>query len=588
MDEFLNKLERDQLRMREHLRRQGVRFKKMGDALALTYMRKGRIFLLGEGILESATRIIGEVHLAAWPVIPVSLGDPGEGLSSVESGSSVKLPALVSSEVQELARHFRPGDVLFAFVHDGASSEIRAALGMAQMRGLITLIVGGLQAKRDLKEVADVFVALPTKGIKTVVEASFLCARLIARCARSGTAELGDIEDTALIRLSCESCEETVFVEERFAGKKGLCPFCRSPLKIPKGSVSRRSPPLEEGIETEEDETILLAAPPPRGEKKRRRSASASGEQEKDSSRERRRRLTKRRKRRRDSRAEQSPEASTDSAPQRRDRPPTSKRRRPELSKSDPARKNDGAKERAGSGRTKRGEGKASDRAGRRKSASHKRNSSRRNKSETETPQPISLPELDPIETQAPRIPYFADSADTREPLGMHSEGELGAIFHDIQLESGDSTPSYIRDALVDLPTAPADPKLASGSGRFVSKRFEIRHCRLSFARGAFPAENGPWHTLEELSAQALSFALADDDGATATLAEGDELWLAIEVPAFLEPILARATIRCFDETDRGDTRILLDFSEIDEGQAQNLELAAASLAGTLGPKSGS
>ncbi|MEZ0227394.1 MAG: hypothetical protein ACAI25_02135, partial [Planctomycetota bacterium] len=235
MDEFLEKLAEDQRRMRKFLRTQGPRFKKIGDAFARARERGTRIFVVAEPPLDILAGMIATEYLQQLPALPLALQDlpsaPEESgeLEPVTSGG----PPLVA---RHLSRHFRNGDVLFVLAHAGQNPAIKALLGFAKLKGVFTILVGGLDAREQLRKAADTAITLPTKGVKTVCEASFTVARIMARVARAKVKEKIGEEDDRLIRLECSSCKEAVFIEERHRGKAGKCPLCKSAIKVDVGS----------------------------------------------------------------------------------------------------------------------------------------------------------------------------------------------------------------------------------------------------------------------------------------------------------------------------------------------------------------
>ena len=147
VEEFLKKLASDQDRMRKHIQGQGLRFRKMGAAVNRTLASKGRIFLLGEDILEDVARIIGEEYFRLWPVVSLSLSRPeNNDLSSIERDEASVAEGL-PEHVVDMARRFHSGDAVLAFVHQGRSRALCALLEEAKRRGVSVLVIGGLDAR---------------------------------------------------------------------------------------------------------------------------------------------------------------------------------------------------------------------------------------------------------------------------------------------------------------------------------------------------------------------------------------------------------------------------------------------------------
>ena len=74
-------------------------------------------------------------------------------------------------------------------------------------------------------------------------------------------------------------------------------------------------------------------------------------------------------------------------------------------------------------------------------------------------------------------------------------------------------------------------------------------------------------------------FLIDNDDEAAATLQIHDELWVRIEIPAFLEPILVRGKIEDFEgSAGNGGTRAWLAFHDVEIGVQRKLERAADEL----------
>lgn len=557
MDEFLQKLEADQERLRQHLRGLASRFQKIGETLAQARNDRTRVFLTGEGTLEGAAQVIAEEYLRSWPVVFVSLAEE----QPLDPGSDAELPddKVVPAPVKELVRHFREGDVMLIFAHAADSPELRAVMNLARMRKVKNVVVGGLDARQDVRELYDIFIPLPTRGVKTLCESSFICARLMARCARSHFAELYDQEDARLIRLVCRECQETVFIEERFAGQKGLCPFCRKALRVPKPrrASGRRGP--------SEIESEVLSEEEARKRKKKRSE---------ESRRSKRRKTGTRRHKRRSSESREASEI---------------KDLEPEASES--------AEARSSSSRKRRGRGE-SRRSSKRRRSEGRSSSSRRSKTsaeasalehEAEAAETADKPEEQRDESSVViHVSSWLADAEKEEsqPIGIGSELRSSGILSELRFDSEDEMPAYIADALVPSharsrgPAGELDGNAGRDGQRVVSNRFVIQECELRFSIGDYPDESGPRHALINLGPDHLSFRLNAKDDAAATLSRGDELWVRVDIPAFLEPIYARGLIKRFDKDAKDNSlHIELRIEEIDPDDHRRLALAASRVA---------
>jgi hypothetical protein len=73
-----------------------------------------------------------------------------------------------------------------------------------------------------------------------------------------------------------------------------------------------------------------------------------------------------------------------------------------------------------------------------------------------------------------------------------------------------------------------------------------------------------------------LSFRLSGDDEAAGTLERGEELWVRIDVPAFIEPILLRGRVKSVvmeSLGSEGESFVELEPKAVDEAVAHRLEL---------------
>jgi hypothetical protein len=148
--------------------------------------------------------------------------------------------------------------------------------------------------------------------------------------------------------------------------------------------------------------------------------------------------------------------------------------------------------------------------------------------------------------------------------------------------------PFALEDAFLQDLEMPQDGRGTSGSAesvesasRRLSARFTIAECRMRWGRGGYPDESGPTHELITLSPTRLGFFLDPDDEAGSTLQKGDELWLRLEIPAFIEPVLAQGILVTISGTSgdgRRGTRVELEFQDLDPVVRRKLARAAESM----------
>ena len=53
------------------------------------------------------------------------------------------------------------------------------------------------------------------------------------------------------IRVTCGGCQKTYKVKDRFAGKRGACPFCRAPIDVPRLPADRDVKDVRRSVPTE-------------------------------------------------------------------------------------------------------------------------------------------------------------------------------------------------------------------------------------------------------------------------------------------------------------------------------------------------
>lgn len=610
MDEFIEKLEADQKRLRDHLRGQVLRFQKIGEYLHKVQQTEARLFVVGEGQLDGLARLVASEFLRSWPVVPVSMSDAfTEDFEGVESAADpVRVPRSYPRKVRDLARHLNESDMILALIHDGQNSKFKKILKIAKKASVKVLAVGGVDAREDLRDYCHVFLPLPTRGIKTICEASFICARLIGRFARAAKLEQQVAENSD---RDIEESQQKA--KEAWNGLKKVgeqaAKQARKKLKDSSGITPKKSRSRDNSAENRRKEGSGEARRKKKTGKhkrkkddstKKRRSATTSSENERDGSGERRRSSSKRQP------------ATTSSEKRHSGRQKTKKkgtRRSRDLKKDNKT----SGKQRS-SDTTK---SSLSSRSSETSRSSQDRHSKVSSKIKTRSPHEekiivperlessdvneISLSEIENNSTKRRATPgpgvsgelippkWLEDNESVQEPIGMGSSFKSSGVFGDLGLQSDDLMPRYIRDALdpnsIPMPSASFDPIKdieETKTARFVSNRFKVQECTLRFASGGFPDDTVQEHPLIQLDPQHVSFSLDGEDDAAATLSQGDELWLRIEVPAFLEPILARAAIVGFETLDNQDgLRFNLRFTDIDNEHRRKIHIAAESLATT-------
>lgn len=563
MDEFLEKLQEDQRRMRRYLRAHGAPFKQMGEALAASRARRSRIFVVGEPPLDALISLLAEDYLTHLPALPVDLSRPGS--PSVDPDSNDDVDSGRMAAAKQVGRHLHPGDVVLAFLMDGADRETRAILEAARAKRVNVLVIGGLGAKGAVRRLASVRLSLPTHGVKTIVESVFICARILARVSRAasrvGAEPVG--EEEHLVQVGCDTCQERVFHEQRMRGREVPCPLCQAPMKVPRDSVRRGA-----------SQGPAVAPPQETGQQKRRRlkpsvlEVKAPKLEDLPSDPE-------------DALETDEGEIEVTESPPSRTTPKSGSHSRP--SRSD----------------MRSDVGKAIPRG----------NEPTRSPSRTPRPAPTPAPDSGPVPVAArdesPR-PTLANA-----PVGLTSHeqpahGPEPSFGSDIMVGSdvvpklphsgrqavltttASADPFALEDAfLADLEMPDDNRKSASGQSdsgevsRRLSARFTIAECRMRWGRGGFPDESGPTHEMISLSQTRLEFFLDPDDEGGSTLQKGDELWLRLEIPAFIEPVMAQGILIGISGTSgdgRRGTRVELEFQDLDPVVRRKLARAAESM----------
>jgi phosphoheptose isomerase len=608
VDEFLDKMQEDQRRMRRFLRAHGSRFKQMGEALAAARQLRSRVFVVGEPPLDALAALVAEDYLTHLPALAIDLTRPAP--PSVNPDDDEVLVGRAAA-AKQAARHLHAGDVVLALLVDGNDKETRRILESARAKRVTTLVIGGLDAKGAVKRLATARINLPTQGVKTIVESAFVCARILARVSR-GVARGGGGEGDGepLVLATCDTCNERVFHEETERGRSVKCPLCQGTTRVAADATRRAA--------------VTSAPPRPDGASKKRRLKPSV--------------LALPVAKLADDDSEDDPDEATVPAPEAEEpatRTTRSSREGGTLkgdAKVEP--RNDAAKGGGGSsreGKVKTGsrsrpeEATTSD-AGRVEAEPPKKGKSR-------TAMPAVEDNLDdlvidddlPSTTAPPLRPL------TPPPKPTH-DAPVGLVSHEQPRPSGRLEPNFGSDIMVgsdvvsakDAPKGPtvtqsADPyalddgfladvempggrgaRGGSGSGagsasasastaepggeppRRLSSRFTVAECRIRWGRGGFPDDGSPAHELVSLTSARLELVLDPDDEAGSTLQKGDELYLRIEIPAFMEPVLVRGVLSAIrgisGDGRRGGSRVDVEFREVDPVVRRKLARAAESM----------
>ncbi len=493
MREFLDKLQEDQRRMRKYLRAHALHFKRMGEVLARTRKHSARVFVIGEPPLHGVATIVAEEYFTFLPALAIDLAKPVAASIDPEDEPPI---GPRDAAARQAVRHFHRGDVLLAFLLDGSDRETRVVLEGARAKRLKVLIVAGLGAKSGHnKRIAKVLLALPTRGVKTVCESVFTCARILARVSRAAwRGAASEAEEVRLIQVVCDSCSERVFFEEGQRGRKADCPLCEAGMRIPKESGRRAALVAEEPSDVS---SVALARLPARRSKLK--------------------------------------------------------------------------------------------------------------------PSVLELPTLDAEDLESDDEAAVVDES-LEAPVGLVSQpvGVAGPSFgSDIVVGSGvvsavpeesetqnevttvtaSADPFALEDGFLDDLQMPRTNTPAPGANssapheedlpsRRVSARYTISQCRIRWGRGGYPDDTSPEHEMILLGSSRLAFILNPDDEAGETLQAGDELYVRIQIPAFLEPILVRASLQEITGTSGigGGARAELLFQDVEAKVRRKLDRASDNL----------
>lgn len=141
--------------------------------------------------------------------------------------------------------------------------------------------------------------------------------------------------------------------------------------------------------------------------------------------------------------------------------------------------------------------------------------------------------------------------------------------------------------ALFEIPRSQADGRGGSrrlvigdealaGGERRIATRFRPSDCSVSLQVGEPPDAGATGRPLVELEADGLEFAAAAGDSILHELGDGAVVWLRLEIPAFLEPIITQGTVvRREAATSQGAVRVEVQFSDPDGAVRAKLERLA-------------
>jgi hypothetical protein len=537
----------------------------MGDVLAKVRLGGGRVFVIGEPPLDGIARVVAEDYFNFLPALPLRLDTPRPASVDDEKGP----PATVrEAGARQAARHFHRGDCLVAFLHEGDDRETRMVLESARAKRVRILIVAGLGAKNsETKRLSKVLLALPTRGIKTVCESCFICARILARVSRA--AYRGNREDEErLVQVTCETCNEIVFFEESLRGKKSSCPLCEAKMKIPRSS-GRRAASKPSGAGAVAVELTREKVP------KRKRKLKPSVMDLPT--------LT-------DSELEDSTDA--DSEPPE----PVAEDLPEELEDVDLDELEDEDLE----DEDLEGVDLDEDLEGVDLDEDLEDEDLEELEAAVELPEepsveaPVGLVSADPSKPPSVEGPSFGSDIIVGSdivsavPEGSQRDSQRARVLQTTASADPFSfEDTYLNDLqrpVVGGSSAPSDPEdpTAGPDSRRVSARYTAGECKLRWGRGGYPDDTGPEHSLVQLDRSGLAFVLNPEDEACGTLQKGDELYVRLSIPAFIEPILVRGALQeitgISGNTSGEGARAELLFQEMDPNVRRKIHRASENM----------
>jgi hypothetical protein len=161
MEAFLEKVARDQERLREFLERRASRLARIAGALARTASGANAVHVAGEPPLDRVASLLVAEYLAPLDARELGIGPP-------------PAPGRV-----------RAKDVVLLLAHEGTSPGLQDLVAAAGRAGALVVFLGSAAAHDRVRDRVDLSLALPVRGAKTVSEATLVVARLLVRLARA-------------------------------------------------------------------------------------------------------------------------------------------------------------------------------------------------------------------------------------------------------------------------------------------------------------------------------------------------------------------------------------------------------------------
>jgi phosphoheptose isomerase len=593
VEEFLEKLQEDQRRMRKFLRGHRIRFKQMGEILAQARNLGSRVFVIAEPPLEALARLIAEEYLVKLPVLHIDLSTMTP--ASVDPDESVEGPPATprAAAARQVGRHLHPGDVIMAFLHEGQDVETRKVLEIARAKRIPVLVIGGLGAKGHYRRIAKVRINLPTRGIKTICESVFVCSRILGRISRGALADGGE-EEERLVQAVCETCNERIFMAEHTRGKRATCPLCEGETRIPRTSERRAAPSADSAV----DSTVGVVAPVQKRRKRKLKpsvldykvpsGADSGSEDASPGSHSGASEPT----------VIEEEDASVEAAPVEADLEDADL----EEADLDDADLDDADLDDADLDDADLDDADFDD-ADFDDADLDGADLDGADLDEVDLDD-VDLDDADLDDGEPPRqgVPAPARPLESA-PMGLVSQtghelpiqgvdpsfGSDIMVGSDVVISARDgeservrpdgkpstrrkpsrsgsrnegkspsvtasADPFALEDAFLadlEMPGPGSVPSASSaqhgqsddGTSRRLSARYTVSDCELRWGRGGYPDDASPANQLMVLSAAGLTFFLNPDDEGGSTLQKGDELWVRIEVPAFIEPIFVRSVL---------------------------------------------
>jgi phosphoheptose isomerase len=157
----------------ERLDRDAARVDDWGARLARATRAGARVLTLGAGRSAAvADELAGE--LLGGPVSALCLNADAIALGSLTADHGIE-----QALARELGAHGRAGDVLIAYVADGRSQTLIAALRTARQLGLTTFALTG-EDPGEVADLADDLIALPAPSRRVLQELQLVTVHLLS------------------------------------------------------------------------------------------------------------------------------------------------------------------------------------------------------------------------------------------------------------------------------------------------------------------------------------------------------------------------------------------------------------------------